>query len=88
MMKVFIGFLLAVIILSAGAYWGYQVLSAQKQTTTTSAPSFTNPFASKPSSSFSSTSAETTNPFVEPTPENPFGATGSQTYQNPFSALR
>lgn len=86
-MKVFVAFLLALIILAGGAFWGYQILTKRQETTVGSTP-FSNPFTSKPSSSFGSASTEATNPFAEPTGENPFGSSESQSYQNPFEALR
>jgi methionine-rich copper-binding protein CopC len=101
MKKFFIAFgLLGIVLLvSGGAYVAYTAVKAKEETkaeTATSLPSsFTNPFAEKPTSGFSSANTTTvvSGLFAEPTPtpyQNPFGSTSSagQAYQNPFETLK
>ncbi len=91
--KLLIIFFILLGLVSAGSYFGYQWFT-QKQTEAnqTKTLPFTNPFVSKPSSSFTTTPAFE-NPFATtptPTYQNPFASTssGGQAYTNPFEALR
>ena len=86
-MKVFLGFLLTLIILAGGGYWGYQI-SVRKESEEAKAIPFTNPFVQKPDTTFTTTQTGTTNPFEESPSPNPFESTESTAYQNPFEALR
>lgn len=86
-MKVFLGFLLSLVLLAGGGFGAYQMFM-NKKTEEVKAVPFTNPFVEKPDSSFEVAQTATTNPFEDTSSDNPFGSTESSEYQNPFEALR
>lgn len=87
-MKIFLGFLLSLILLAGGGFGAYQLFMSKKAEEAETLIPFTNPFVEKPDASFANAQTDVTNPFEETPSANPFESTESSEYQNPFEALR